>query len=175
MHVAGGEDARDAGFVLVRFSQDIGSRVQVGLESVGDVFLASQETGCDQYQLCVNDFLAFLDRNHHHASALFIFFRLQADDDGFLYVAVFVFLEFFYRCFIDSRIVSEDCDGFFLAVIGFQYPRPLWPWVGWKSLFRWFRHHLQLSDGFRTQTDRRSHAVVTGITATDDQYMFSFC
>ena len=57
MHVAGGEDARDAGFVLVRFSQDIGSRVQVGLESVGDVFLASQETGCDQYQLCVNDFL----------------------------------------------------------------------------------------------------------------------
>lgn len=46
VHITGCENTRDAGFVLVRFSQDIGSRVQVGLESVGDVFLASQETGC---------------------------------------------------------------------------------------------------------------------------------
>ena len=43
VHITGCENTRDAGFVLVRFSQDIGSRVQVGLESVGNVFLASPE------------------------------------------------------------------------------------------------------------------------------------
>ena len=168
MHITGCENTRNAGFVFVRFCQNIGSRIQISLEGISDVFLASQETGCDQYQLRIYNFLASLNGNHHHTSALFIFFRLQADNHCFFHVSVFVFLEFFYRCFIDSRILAEDCDSFFLTVIGFQYLRPLRPRVGWQSLHGRFWHHLQLCDGFCSLADSGSHTVVTGITTTDD-------
>ena len=64
MHVTGGENTRNAGFVFVRFCQNIGSRVQINFEGIGDVFLASQKTGCDQYQLRIYNFLTSLNGNH---------------------------------------------------------------------------------------------------------------
>ena len=68
----------------------------------------------------------------------------------------------------DRVILAEDCDSFFLTVVGFQYLRPLRPRVGWQSLHGRFWHHLQLCDGFCSLADSGTHTVVTSITTTDD-------
>ena len=71
--------------------------------------------------------------------------------------------------------MSEDCDRFFLAIVCLKDSRPLRPRVVCCTLNRRLRHHLKLGHGFCSQTDRSSYAVISCVTTTDDEDMFSFC
>ena len=83
--------------------------------------------------------------------------------------------ESFYRCLINSRVVSEYGNGFFLTVIGLADSRPLRPRIVLCTLIRQLRHHCQLNDGFAAVPNCRSHAVVSGITATDNDDILILC
>ena len=64
--------------------------------------------------------------------------------------------------------MSEDADGLLLAVIDLQDLRPLRPRIRRGTLHRRLRHHLDLGHRLRALADRGTAAVVSSITATDD-------
>ena len=145
------------------------------MESIGYIFLASEETCRNKYHICRDHFLAAFDRNHVKSSGIFVFYTFQFDDLGFADISFFIFDKLGNGCLIDSRVMTQYCNGLFLAVIGFQNLRPLRPRVGRCSCYRRLRHHLKLCHGFCPKTNGSSHTVISGITTADDQNMFALC
>ena len=68
--------------------------------------------------------------------------------------------------------MSIDRNGFFLAVIGLADLRPFGPGIILCSFVRCLGHHLDLGHRFCSVTDGGSNAVITGITAADDNHIF---
>ena len=64
--------------------------------------------------------------------------------------------------------MPEDADGLLLAVIDLQDLRPLRPRIRRGTLDRRLRHHLDLGHRLRALANRGTAAVVSSITATDD-------
>ena len=74
--------------------------------------------------------------------------------------------------FINTGILTKLVNRFLLAVIHLAHPRPFGPWIGFGSFIRCFRHHFNLDHILGALTDGSSHTVISGITATDNDYIF---
>ena len=139
------------------------------------IILTSKESSCDQNKICIYGILASFYRNHHFPSGLLICLTLKFDKNCLTEISFLVFYEFFHCRCVNARIRTKHSDCFLLAIICLADSWPLRPWVQRCPLVRCFRHHLQLENALCSMTDRCSDTVISCISASDYNYIFSFC
>ena len=144
------------------------------MESIRYVFLSSQESCGDQHQICPDSFFASLHRGHDHPAALLVPLTLQLDKFYLRQLSLFILNKLRNRGSINSGVRPEYRNGLLLAVISLADSRPLGPGVILCPGIRQLRHHLKLRHGGRSQTYGGSHAVISGVSSADDNYMLSF-
>ena len=145
------------------------------MERICYIFLASKETCCNKDQIYRNHFLCSFYRNHHHSSCFFIFLGFQAYDLCFADITFFIRNKFCNGSLVYSWIMTENSNGFFLAIVCFQDSWPLWPRIVCGTFYRRFWHHLQLCNRFCSQTDAGTYTVISGITTANDQNILILC
>ena len=171
MHIPGSEDVIHAGLILTGFCLDIASAINSYLEGIRYILLASKETCCNQYNLCLQNLLAVRNLLHVHSACLRVFLPGKLHKLNSTQIAILILNKFLYSRFIDSRIMSEHGNCLFLTIICLADLRPFRPWIVGSTMVRSLWHHLNLCHGLRTQTDRSTNTVVTRITTSDNDYM----
>src|SRR5208283_2360733 len=114
--VAGGEDALDAGRVLLVFRLDVAAGVGLDLEILEDRLLGSEEAHREQHELRGAGLFGaglFL----RHKLALVVLLPFDLDGDEFLHAPLAVPDEPLDRGEINARIGPESRGGLFLAII----------------------------------------------------------
>ncbi len=127
-HVASGKDAFDIGGKGTMLSFGIGAGVARDTELGQHGVFRTEESHGEKDQLSRPDFFGarHLDRNH---PALGILLPVDLDGVDFLQLAILIADELFSGGEVGARIVAIECDGFFLAIIGFQDEGPLRPGI----------------------------------------------
>ena len=175
MHISCRKYLVNACLELTRSCLDVGTCIELHAKCLCHILLCAKEACCNQDNICRHLKFTSGDLCHIHTTGLWILLCLQLHKLHLLELAVLVCDKLLYGCLIDSRIMSEYRNRFFLAVIGLADSRPLRPRIGCCSLIRKLWHHLKLRYGFCALTDCCSDTVVSGITATDDDNMFALC
>ena len=173
MHVACGIDPGYRRGMISLACLYIRPAVHFHAEVLRYIVLASQESRSDEYQLCRKLLLRSFHRNHLHPPGLRVPLCLQGNDRNAVQFPVLVLMKFLYRGLIDPWIMTEHPDRFLLSVVRLPHPRPLRPGIGIQPLTGRFRHHFQLGHGFCAQADGGSHAVISGVSAADNDHILS--
>ena len=117
MHITCGKDILYICSVTSLFCSNIRSLIELHSESLRNVILGSEESGCDQNKFCRNLLLGSGNLYHISASGCFIHLALKAYNRKSIQLSVLILVEFLHGCLIDSRIRSEAGNRFFLTVI----------------------------------------------------------
>ena len=166
--VTGGKNAFRGGHVVL--SDQIAPVVPRKTKGLCHIALAAHKARGNQQQLTGDNLLAARYGLHGHFPAFG--FRLQADDLQRLHSTGFIGLDFLDGGLIQPGIAAEFCDGLLLAVVCFQNPWPLGPGIGGQPGNRGLVHHFQLGDGSTALADGGANAVVSRISAADDDHIF---
>ena len=163
-HIPGGEDARHVGLITAvpGFYAGTGRQLQPkGLRHIG---LWPQKSCCNQEQLTLQRLLGTGNR---------LKFLVKLYGFDCLQSTVFIGKKFRHRGLVYPWIPSKYGGGLLLSIVNLAYPGPLRPGIVFRTTFRSFWHHLQLYHTGAPMTDAGTYAVVTGITSTDNNHLFT--
>ena len=165
--VTSGEDAGEAGGVLLVLGLDVAAGVAFDVEGVEKRLLGSKEAHGEQDELRGEDFFGPWDLLRAEV-ALFILLPLDIDDMDGLHIAVGIAFKVGGSREIDAGIVAELGSGFLLAVVHLVGLGPLRPRIVRGAAERRFGHDLKLRDGGAAVTDAGADAVGAGVATADD-------
>ena len=160
--------------VFSRCCSHIHSAVKFYPKSFCHVFLASEETGSNKYQIHVLHMLTSGNFTHIHTACFRIFLKFKFDKNSLTYMTFVICNKFFDCSLINPWIMTKNSNTFFLTIICFTDFRPFRPWIVIRTCIRCLRHHFKLKDGCGSQSNRCSDAVISCITAADNKHFFIF-
>ena len=166
MHIACGEYLFHIG--LVAFGRGCGNvcpAVQLHAECICNVLFCAEEACCDKYKVCGDNFLAAPYLLHLHSARSLVLNRLETDSFDRVDMTLFVLDELLYGGLINSWVVTEYRNGFFLTVIGLVHSGPFGPRVVCRTGIRELGHHFKLYNRLAAVADRCAHAVISRVAA----------
>ncbi len=144
------------------------------VQFAGNGIFRSEETHCQQNQLCWQCFVA-AGNLAGNKLAVFVPGPLNANNLDFFHMAVLVADESLGGDQVLTGIVAKHRRCFFLAIVEAVHFGPLGPGIVRGPFRGWFGQNLELDQAATLMTDRCAHTIRAGITTTNHNDVLALC